>query len=41
VDRFVSYKDVIRVDADFLKYQVGLLQWGALYDNLDIAFVAH
>jgi hypothetical protein len=36
VDRLVSYKDVNRVDADFLSYQVGLLDWGALYDTPDV-----
>jgi hypothetical protein len=36
VDRFVSYKDVNRVDADFLRYQAGLLDWDALYDTSDV-----
>jgi hypothetical protein len=36
VDRFVSYKDVNRVNADFLSYQLGLLDWGALYDPPDV-----
>jgi hypothetical protein len=37
MDRFVSYKDVNCVDAHFLSYKVGLLDWGALYDILDVA----
>jgi hypothetical protein len=24
------------VDTDFLSYKVGLLDWGALYDTLDV-----
>jgi hypothetical protein len=36
VNRFVSYKDVNHVDADFLSYQMGLLDWGALCDTLDV-----
>jgi hypothetical protein len=36
VDRFVSYKDVNRVDADFLSYQVGLSDLDELYDTPDV-----
>jgi hypothetical protein len=33
---FSSYKDVNRLDADFSSFQVGLLDWGALYDTPDV-----
>jgi hypothetical protein len=36
VDRFVSYKDVNRVDGAFLSYQLRLLDWVALYDTPDV-----
>jgi hypothetical protein len=36
VDRFFSYKDVNRMDADFLSYLVGLLDRGALCDTPDV-----
>jgi hypothetical protein len=38
VNRFVSYKDVNHVDADFLSHQLRLLDWGALYEtpNVDL-----
>jgi hypothetical protein len=36
VDCFVSYKNVNCLDADFLSYQVGLLDWGALCHTSDV-----
>jgi hypothetical protein len=31
VDRFVSFKDVKRIDYEFLLFHISLLDWGAIY----------
>jgi hypothetical protein len=31
VDRFVSFKDVNRIDYEFLRFRLSLLDWGAIY----------
>jgi hypothetical protein len=31
VDQFVSFKDVNRIDYEFLHFHISLLDWGAIY----------
>jgi hypothetical protein len=31
VDRFVFFKDVNRIDYEFLRFCISLLDWGAIY----------
>jgi hypothetical protein len=31
VNRFVSFKDVNRIDYEFLRFRISLLDWGAIY----------